>query len=1186
MPADAHPSRDGAYLLRVFARRAAFRWRFLGTVTAVLVLVATLLSTLAVLAASSDAGALRGGLTDTDAAATSLTVDVLRPNGSLADLDATLEDTAADVLGPGIPTERFTLTESALGPVTRTGSPLVAETAVYASVGELTDAERRTNLVDGAWASDDRSVVAPEAARTVVGLAVGDELVVQTTRGDVALRISGFYRHAEASAQAPAEQWAIDPLQGGGAQTGFAKPGQRSYEPVVAIGPLLAAPGTLEARDVSAAFAETIFRPDFTAVDESALSPLRERLVDADVSFSSAVGRQATTVALTTELPQTLDAVGGGILVTRTVVAVSGVLLALLAVTALVQVARLMTESGIVDRRLMRSRGASPAQVGALVGLEAVSVAIVTALVAPALGALCYQAMATVPAMRAARMPATASIPLAAWLVAAGVAAVFIAIVAAPLLVRRGAEAEFDAEQDSAARAGRLAPLMRSGLDLAVIAVAVVAALQLFRLQGTVRAGTLGVDPIAAVAPAIVLLGAVLLCLRLMPLVSAAAERRSRRARGAASALASWELARRARSSIAAVLLVAVTLAVGIFSVSFLETWRQSQADQAAFAVGPPVRLAADGRAPSEQADALTAGATSGTSPSAVVRRDAVASWTDGAPSGSRVHVLGLDESARRLIDTGHLGEEGGTEIATALAPRDDADDPGEALDGIAIDDDVAWMGVSVTALPTTADPADTPTGVRATISAITVDAAGILTVDALGTADLDGQPHALLGSLSQPSAGRTLVGLQLRFEGEAPTRSLRGSRLPVSMILSDAGARSSREAAPVALDMAPVIGWAGVASDYQAELPTVVSAASPSPLPSPLPSPAPSPSPALAVSVDLPQDLAGTGAVASLVAWEPVTALPVVVPTDQAARSGLGLAAPFVLTLGDAAIPSAVAGMAPAVPGAVEARTLVGGTAGLAATSSDGSTAGGVYLVADSGSLARALAQYGATGTLLDEWWVDVPAGSGEAYVVRQEQAAAAGSSADPDSTDSTDSTNSTDSTDASMAISTAASPAVSISIDGVTRSLQEGPLRIGTQASLWLTIITSAVLLAIGFGMHSAGSLRRRRLEFAQLRAVGFGRRGILSTVSIEAGVLSAVGIVFGVVSGVVLAQLLGPLVSVSPTGAPPVPEVRVVLPAGPIALLIVELIVVVGAVVVAVWATQRLVEPARLLREGAPE
>lgn len=1141
MPADAHPSRDGVYLLRVFARRAAFRWRFLGTVTAVLVLVATLLSALAVLAASSDAGALRGGLTDTDPAATSLTVDLLRPSGSLTELDATLADTAADVLGPDIPTERFTLTESALRPVTRTGSPLVAETAVYASVGELTDAERRTSLVDGAWASDDRSVVAPEAARTVVGLAIGDELVVQTTRGDVALRISGFYRLAEASAQAPAEQWAIDPLQGGGAHIGFAKPGQRSYEAVVAMGPLLAAPGTLEARDVSAAFAETIFRPDFTAVDESALSPLRERLVDADVSFSSAVGRQATTVALTTELPQTLDAVGGGILVTRTVVAVSGVLLALLAVTALVQVARLMTESGIVDRRLMRSRGASPAQVGALVGLEAVSVAIVTALVAPGLGALIYQAMAAVPAMRAARMPATASIPLAAWLVAAGVAVVFVTIVSAPLLVRRGAEAEFDADQDSAARAGRLAPLMRSGLDLAVIAVAVVAALQLFRLQGTVREGTLGVDPIAAVAPAIVLLGAVLLCLRLMPLVSAVAERRSRRARGAASALASWELARRARSSIAAVLLVAVTLAVGIFSVSFLETWRQSQADQAAFAVGPPVRLVADGRAPSEQAEALAVGATSGTSPSAALRRDAVASWNDAAPSGSRVHVLGLDESARQLIDAGRLGEEGGTEIATALAPRDDADDSGEALDGIAIDNDVTWMGVTVTALPTTADPADTPTGVRATVSAITVDAAGILTVDALGTADLDGQPHALLGPLSQPPAERTLVGLQLRFEGEPATRSLRGSRLPVSMILSDAGARSSREAAPVALDITPVIGWAGVASDYQAEVPTVVSA------------PAPSPASALAVSVDLPQDLAGTGAVASLVAWEPVTALPVVVPTDQAARLGLGLAAPFVLTLGDAAIPSAVAGMAPAVPGAVEARTLVGGTAGLAATSSDGSAAGGVYLVADSDSLARALAQYGAAGTLLDEWWVDVPAGSGEAYVVRQEQAA---------------------------------NSAVSISIDGVTSSLQEGPLRIGTQAALWLTIITSAVLLAIGFGMHSAGSLRRRRLEFAQLRAVGFGRRGILSTVTIEAGVLSAIGIVFGVVSGVVLAQLLGPLVSVSPTGAPPVPSVRVVLPAGPIALLIVELLVVVGAVVVAVWATQRLVEPARLLREGAPE
>ena len=1161
MPADAHPSRDGAYLLRVFARRAAFRWRFLGTVTAVLVLVATLLSALAVLAASSDAGALRGGLTDTDAAVTSLTVDVLRPNGSLADLDATLEDTAADVLGPGIPSERFTLTESALGPVTRTGSPLVADTAVYASIGELTDVESRTSLVDGAWAGDDRSVVAPEAARAVVELAVGDEVVVQTTRGDVALRISGFYRLAEASAEAPAEQWTVDPLQGDGARTEFPKPGQRSYEPVVAIGPLLAAPGTLEARDVSAAFVDTIFRPDFTAVDESALTPLRERLVDADVSFSSAVGRQATTVALSTELPQTLDAVGGGILVTRTVVAVSGVLLALLAVTALVQVARLVTESGAVDRRLMRSRGASPAQVGALLGLEAVSIAIITALVAPALGALVYQAMAAVPAMVAARMPATASIPLSAWLVAGGVAVVFVAIVSAPLLVRRGSEAEFDAEQDSAMRAGRLAPLMRSGLDLAVIAVAVVAALQLFRLQGTVREGTLGVDPIAAVAPAVVLLGAVLLCLRLMPLVSAAAERRSRRARGAASALASWELARRARSSIAAVLLVAVTLAVGIFSVSFLETWRQSQADQAAFAVGPPVRLAADGRAPSEQAETLAVGVTSGTAPSAVVRRDAVASWTDSAPSGSRVRVLGLDESARQLLDRGRVGEEGGSAIATALASSGATDDSDAELGGIALDPDATWMGVTVTALPASADPTDTPTGVTATVSAITVDAAGILTVDVLGTAPLDGQPYALLGPLSQPSADRELVGVQMRFEGEVPTRSLRGSRLPVNAIFSDVAARSSRDAAPVALDVAPVTGWSGVASDVQATPPAATSVSAPAPETAPAPEPSPEPavalSGALAVSVDLPQNLAGTGAVASLVAWEPVAAVPIVIPKDQAARLGLGLAAPVLLTVGDAAIPTTVAGMTPAVPGSAPARSLIGGTAGLTVTSAEGSAAGDVTVVADGASLARALAQFGAAGTLLDEWWVDVPPGMGEAYVVRQDRAA------EESSTD-----------------------AISISIDGVTRALQEGPLRIGTQAALWLTIITSAVLLAIGFGMHSAGSLRRRRLEFAQLRAVGFGRRGILATVSIEAGVLSVIGIVFGVVSGVVLAQLLGPLVSVSPTGAPPVPEVRVVVPAAPIAGLIVELIVVVGAVVVGVWATQRLVEPARLLREGSPE
>jgi ABC-type antimicrobial peptide transport system permease subunit len=149
----------------------------------------------------------------------------------------------------------------------------------------------------------------------------------------------------------------------------------------------------------------------------------------------------------------------------------------------------------------------------------------------------------------------------------------------------------------------------------------------------------------------------------------------------------------------------------------------------------------------------------------------------------------------------------------------------------------------------------------------------------------------------------------------------------------------------------------------------------------------------------------------------------------------------------------------------------------------------------------------------------------------------------------------------------------------------MQQDPLRVATQAALWLSIVAAALLAAIGFAVHTAASMRARRLEFAQLRAIGLSRRSLAGVVGAESLLLCAIGTVFGVAIGVLLSWLVGPLVAVSPDGSPAVPAVAIVVPMGSVALLILEVVAVLALVVLAVAVAQRSISPAQILR-GADE
>ena len=266
------------------------------------------------------------------------------------------------------------------------------------------------------------------------------------------------------------------------------------------------------------------------------------------------------------------------------------------------------------------------------------------------------------------------------------------------------------------------------------------------------------------------------------------------------------------------------------------------------------------------------------------------------------------------------------------------------------------------------------------------------------------------------------------------------------------------------------------------------------------------------------------------------------VVPTALAKT--LHVKPPMAMTVDvqDVPVQILLVGTTSLVPGTASSDALSNTNSGFAASSSNPDV-----VVLDQELLERSLAQSGVDSPMVDEWWVNVAAGHGQAY------------------------------------LNGVGNPAGALSSEVLGLQLQQAPLRVATQAALWLAIVAGALLAAVGFAVHSATTLRSRRLELAQLRAIGLSRNKLVGLITAESLLISVLGAVFGTAIGVLLVLLVGPLVAASPDGSPPVPSVAVHIPWSSIGLLIVGLAAALVLVVFVVARVQRSVEPAELLRGG---
>ena len=303
---------------------------------------------------------------------------------------------------------------------------------------------------------------------------------------------------------------------------------------------------------------------------------------------------QLPDLTLTTSLPSVLNGTASNLDVARSLLAISAVLLSLLAAAALLAVARLLAGQREGESAMLTARGATRWQLVRLTAAEAIPLCLLSAAAGGVAGVLLARLLAGTGSA-GDDWPAIA----VAAVVAAG--AVVIMVVPALSTVTPGT---------ARARRGRQAAisgLTKAGADVALVLLAVVAGWQL-RHYSAVSAGAngnFGVDPVIVIAPALALVGGTVLALRLLPVGGKAGDRLAARGRRLTAALASWQISRQPIRQGGAALLIVLAVATGTLALAQRQSWTRSDHDQAAFGAGADVRVETSQPLSAAQAAAL-----------------------------------------------------------------------------------------------------------------------------------------------------------------------------------------------------------------------------------------------------------------------------------------------------------------------------------------------------------------------------------------------------------------------------------------------------------------------------------------------------------------------------------------------------------------------------------------------------
>ncbi|MEU7897539.1 ABC transporter permease [Nonomuraea sp. NPDC049152] len=515
--------------------------------------------------------------------------------------------------------------------------------------------DRHARLVDGAWPAADSTRVEAAvslSAATAAGLKAGQEFTTESridARQRVKVRITGVFQLDDTFG----DRWAGEELLSAGVQVGD----------FTTFGPLMVTEQTFLARFATNVSATWTALPDLTRLSPERLRPFAQGLVPLQDRLRDSGCPECRA---TTRLPEMLTQLGTASLVARSTMLIPVLQLLLLAAYALMLTARLLADHRRMEVALLRARGAGAGRLALLGGGEALVVAFPCAIAAPLLGPPLLHLVNAIPWIRASGVrPAPEAVP-GTFAVSVAVALASAVLLALPAL--GGVRRTYVDEQAARGRSGGRGLVQRAGADVALLVLAALAIWQLRHYGAPVTAtagGDIGIDPLIITGPALALLCGGLLGLRLVPRISALAERFTTRWEGLAPALGAWQVSRRPARYSGPALLLTMAIAIGVVSMATAATWRSSQEDQARHQAGADLRVS--GPPEARELGALGRGTAFGSLPGITAASPAFRGPTTVGGEPATLMALDSGKLAALLKLRPDLSEDGVREMAARL---------------------------------------------------------------------------------------------------------------------------------------------------------------------------------------------------------------------------------------------------------------------------------------------------------------------------------------------------------------------------------------------------------------------------------------------------------------------------------------------------------------------------------------
>ncbi|SBT36912.1 FtsX-like permease family protein [Micromonospora auratinigra] len=489
---------------------------------------------------------------------------------------------------------------------------------VFAGLTSLPDLPAYAELTAGSWPVTNArplQVTLPEKIAGQLGLSAGDRVPLYDRSAEKAdaVVLAGTWRPRDPNAA----YWRL-------------APGVGSADPDGSYGPFVLDPADFARTFAGSTSAAWLVAPELAGVAPARLAGISARLGDiaAQVPEATGLGSSAQTVG---HLDRLADRLGRADLVGRSALLTPLLLIMVLGGYALVLVAALLTEDRRAQTALLRARGAARGQLAGLAVREATLVVVPAALLAPPLTGVAVRRLG-------ADLGLAGGGATRIWTVALAAAVGCLLAMVLPALRRAGT---YVADMAARSRPTRGAAVQRASVDLALVALAVLAWTQLRQYSSPLAGagGRLGIDPLLAAAPTLGVLAGAVVALRLLPPTTRLAERFVDRRPWVATMFGMWQAGRRPHAG--PVLLLALAVGGSTLAWSLVASWERSQLDQARHTVGADLRLVErDGTAPADRAARLAA--VPGLERVLPAWRDDVRVGRDDRPAS----VVGLDAAA------------------------------------------------------------------------------------------------------------------------------------------------------------------------------------------------------------------------------------------------------------------------------------------------------------------------------------------------------------------------------------------------------------------------------------------------------------------------------------------------------------------------------------------------------------